>query len=60
MTIDEAINLFREDIDNPGSVDIMDLNRAEELGIEALNFYLREWKANTSGIWQQLPGETRE
>ena len=36
MTISEAIRLLQKDIDDPGSVDIMDVAEAEKLGIEAL------------------------
>lgn len=36
MTIDEAIEILRKDLANPGSISIEDLNEAEQLGIEAL------------------------
>lgn len=60
MKLEEAIKLLQRDIDNPGSVDIMDINQAEELGIEAL-----KWRAlmeHDYGSWcgPLLPGETKE
>ncbi|MBA7691386.1 hypothetical protein ES703_99929 [subsurface metagenome] len=36
MTLDEAAKLLRSDIDFPGSVDILALAKAEELGIKAM------------------------
>lgn len=30
MTLDEAIKTLQKDIDNPGSVDILDINKAEK------------------------------
>ena len=60
MKLEEAIKLLQRDIDNPGSVDIMDVNQAKELGIEAL-----KWRAlmeHDYGSWcgPLLPGETEE
>ena len=60
MTITEAKKLLRQDIDDPGSVDIMDINKAEQLGIEALEVVqkvvstLPAWKGFT------LPSQTKE
>ena len=58
MKIDEAIRLLRSDIDNPGSVDIQDLNQAEQLGIEALGQFVLLRKAFPIFMYALLPGET--
>ena len=58
MTIDEAKRLLKQDIDDTGSVDIMDLFKAEALGIEALKrlqSYRRHQLAYGVAL---LPGET--
>lgn len=60
MRIDEAIKSLQKDIDDPGSVDIIDVNEAEKLGIEALK--LEKWRRGTipSPVVILLPGETKE
>jgi hypothetical protein len=60
ISLDEAIKLLQKYIDDPGSVDILDLNKAEALGIEALKRlqFIRKY-AKTSN-WIRLPGETEE
>lgn len=60
MTPDKAIELLRQDIDDPGSVDIMDLNKAEELGIEALKFRLHWEQQEGEDDFPLLPGETEK
>ena len=59
MTLEEAIKILRSDIDDPGSIDIMDVNQAEELGIEALKFYqsVKAWMERFTTYL--LPGETK-
>jgi len=60
MTLKEAIRLLQMDVNDPGSVDIMDLNQAEELLIEAgkriqeQRYYFWAYRE------QLLPGETLE
>lgn len=58
MTIDQAIELLRRDIDNPGSADIQDLNEAEQLGIEALKRVKDAREVGGYGSWYFLKGET--
>ncbi len=36
MKLEKAMELIQQDIDDPGSVDIMDLHEAQRLGIAAL------------------------
>jgi len=60
MTKNEAIRLLQSDIDDPGSIDILELEDAERLGIEALKW--RKLMENDYGSWvgPLLPGETEE
>jgi len=60
ITIEKAIELLKQDLNDPGSVDIMDLNEAQALGIEALKrVQLLRSNFNELGL-AQLPGETEE
>lgn len=58
MKLEHAIQLLQKDIDDPGSVAIEDVNKAELLGIEALKAItaFREDFNITHFIF--LPGET--
>jgi len=60
MKLEEAIALLQKDIDNPGSVDIMDVNKAEELGIEALKRIQYQHKYDKFRSFPPLAGETKE
>ena len=60
MKIDKAIELLHIDINDPGSVDIMDLNKAQQLGIEALKYLQHLREGGWPGIISKLPGETEE
>jgi hypothetical protein len=60
MTIEKAIELLQKDLDDPGSVDILDLNHAQELAIEALGFIKRHSAFLHLSDITPLPGETKE
>jgi len=42
MKPEQAIEILRKDIDNPGSVAIEDVNEAEEIGIGAIDIVINE------------------
>ena len=58
MTIETAIKLLQKDLDDPGSVDITDLNRAQELGIKALERFRNLRAADHFVGLPLLKGET--
>lgn len=60
MTIDKAIKLLRTDIDTPGEVDILDVHKAEELGIEALKSVKHSRSIFPDVEVDLLPGETKD
>lgn len=60
MTLPKAIELLQQDLDDPGSIDISDLNQAQELGIEAMKEIHRERIGKIPFIGEQLRGETKD
>lgn len=60
MTLQEAIKLLKQDLDDPGSVDILDLNKAQELGIEALKEIKAARAYSLNWVNDLLPSETKE
>jgi len=59
MKLDEAIELLQKDLDDPGCVDIMDLNKAQELGVEALRQIQKGRVGGFPYFNLLLPGETK-
>jgi len=60
MTIEKAIELIQQDLDDPGSVDIMDLHEAQRMSIEALKRLKDIRHFGEFGAVHPLPGETKE
>jgi len=60
MTLPKAIELLKKDLDDPGSVDIMDLNKAQAIAIEAVKRVQQQ--RDLCHLWTKtlLPGETPE
>lgn len=57
ITISKAIAVLEIDLDDPGSVDILELEASERLAIEALKFRQR-WEAQEGeAVFSRLPGE---
>lgn len=60
MTLPKAIELLQMDLDDPGCIDIMDLNKAQALGIQALE-EVKYYRNNpVSYVLKLLLGETKE
>jgi len=60
MTLERAIKLIQKDIAAPGSVDIIELNKAVKLGSEALKQVKESRFDPSTWIPQPLPGETKD
>jgi len=60
MTIEKAIELIQQDLDDPGSVDIMDLREAHLLCIEAMKRLQDMRISPCTTADETLPGETKE
>jgi len=58
--LEKAIELLQKDLDDPGSVDIMDLNEAQALGIEALKRFRQNRNFKADIDLSPLPGEIKE
>lgn len=57
MNLEKAIKLLQLDLDDPGCVPIEDLNKAQELGIEALRAIQKARKGVLIDNVGRLPGE---
>jgi len=60
MTIEKAIELIQQDLDDPGSVDIMDLHEAQRLSIAATKRLQDMRISPCTTADETLPGETKE
>jgi len=60
MTIDKAIKNLKRARKDCGMIPPEEYTPTIDLAVEALEFYLREKRANVSGIWSLLPGETKD
>jgi hypothetical protein len=61
MNIPKAIELLQRDLDDSGSVDISDLNKAQALGIEALKLVIQGRNPDIHPIYiERLQGETKD
>jgi len=60
MKLEKAKELLQQDLDDPGCVDITDLNEAQRLGIEAMKrlFWIRT--RGYRNLTELLPGETED
>lgn len=60
MNPDRAIEILKADLLIPGSVDKLDFQDAEQLGIEALKRCQENRTAHRDHLGQILPGETKD
>ena len=60
MTLDEAIMLLQQEVDNPGSVFYNDLCKAQKLGIAALQLIAAMGECPYCHVPFHLPGETEK
>lgn len=60
MTLEEAIRLLNRNLDDPGSVDIMNLNKAQALSIEAMAEVKRLRSYKSFHVLNLLPGEAEK
>lgn len=59
MRVEKAIQLIQQDLDDPGSVNILDLNQAHRLALEGLKL-IQEGRLKPGGMFfHDLPGEKK-
>lgn len=60
MNLAKAKELLQQDLNDPGSVDIVDLNEAQELSIEADTFIILSRVTTPGSVPTLLHGETED
>jgi len=60
MNLSKAIEILKAGLMRPGSIDKLDFQDAEQLGIEALKRVKAYKEAHVSSHYELMPGETKD